>query len=215
MPTFERCDHEVEQLARHVLSKFETHQPLVESGATIDFVFAYADLDDKTGARVNDALTKNGVKALGIARAVPPKDRALGRRDAEIALDGDWWKEAQPEEKEALLDHELHHLVPKTSKGILVRDDKGRPMLWMRPHDYEFGWFSIVAKRHGRASVEVKQAKTMMDKDGQVYWPDLFTEGCTQPGVSTVTISTEGQSVTMPTTRFSSIAKDMKNKMKP
>lgn len=212
MPTFERCDTEVDRMAKQILAKFETHKPLLECGATIDFVFAYADLDDKTGHPVNDALTKNGVKALGIAKVVAPKDRALGRKDAEIALDGDWWKEAQTDQQEALLDHEIHHLVPKTSKGALVRDDKGRPMLTLRKHDYEFGFFTVIARRHGRASQEVIQAKALMDRDGQAYWPDIFGEAGSSVEGSTVTIESDGKSVTVPLTRFSQIAKEMKAK---
>lgn len=172
MPTFERCPKSVNRLADEILAKYESHAPLKNSGATIDFVFARADTDDN-GKLLNDALTKNGVKALGIARKLPLKDRAMGRADAEISLDADWWDDASDEERAALLDHELHHLVPKEDKRGFVTDDLGHQVLKIRPHDFEFGWFRCIAQRHGKASIECRQAKTMMDSSGQLFWPDV------------------------------------------
>lgn len=178
MPTFERCPKTVEQLAREILSKFETHAPVLDAGVKIDFVFAYGDRDERDNL-TSDALTKNGIRALGITRAIPLKDRALGRGDAEISLDGDWWKDATDEERAGLLDHELHHIELKHDKaGNIQFDDLGRPKLRMRKHDYEFGWFKVIASRHGNHSLERIYARTMMADSGQYFWPDLFkTEG--------------------------------------
>ena len=67
MPTFKRADESVNAMAKELLQEFESHMPLLKSAATIDFVFAFPDLDDETGEALNDALTKNGIKALGIA----------------------------------------------------------------------------------------------------------------------------------------------------
>lgn len=173
MPTYEKCPTEVRELANAVLCGFESHQPLLDARVTIDFVFARADLNEDNEP-LNDAITKNGRRCLGITRKIPLKDRALGRADAEICLDGDWWKDAPEEQRRALLDHELHHVAVRTNKNGVVRDDLGRPELKMRKHDVEFGWFSIVAARHGEHSMERIQAKTLMDAGGQVYWPDIY-----------------------------------------
>ena len=172
MPTFERCDSEVDKLAIRIIPEYETHQPLIAAKAKIDYVFAYGDRDDK-GELLNDALKKNGMKALGIPRKISLKDRALGRGDAEIAIDGDWWTEATSEERKALLDHELHHLAVKIDERGIVMDDLGRPKLQLRHHDYEFGFFRVIAARHGNASQERIQAKVMMDQDGQLFWGDV------------------------------------------
>lgn len=168
MATFKRCDDSVKEMADKLLSEFETHKPIVDAKLRIDFLFAFPELDETTGEPVNDALTKNGIRALGICRKIPLKDRAKGMGDAEICLDGHWWEHSDQAEQRALLDHELHHLVP-TSK----RDDLGRPLLKLRKHDFEFGWFSVIAARHGTASQERIQAKRMMDNAGQYFWPDL------------------------------------------
>jgi len=154
------------------MEEFETHKPLLASGAVIDFVFAFAETDDEGNVK-GPALSKNGVRAFGIARKLPLKDRAMGRGDAEISLDADWWDEADESQRRALLDHELHHLCPKIDKRGMVRDDLGHPIIVLRKHDFEFGWFNVIAERHKQASIEVRQAKMIMDNCGQFYWPEI------------------------------------------
>jgi hypothetical protein len=172
MPTFERCPTEVTDLANSILVEHETHSPLLDARVKIDFVFAYSDKDD-AGQPKNNALTHHGCKALGISRKIPLKDRALGRGDCEVALDGDWWVLADEKEKAALLDHEMHHFAVKIDKRGLVRDDLGRPVIQLRKHDYEFGFFNIIAQRNGEHSQERKYARNMMDAAGQYYWPEF------------------------------------------
>ena len=172
MPTFQKCPAAVIEMANGILVEYDTHKPLLDARVKIDLVFAFSDKDDD-GNPTNDALKKNGVKALGITRKIPLKDRVLGRGDAEIALDGDWWKEAPKEQQLALLDHELHHLSLKIDKRGLVRDDIGRPIIVLRKHDYEFGFFNVIAQRHGQHSQERIYAARMVEEAGQFYWPDL------------------------------------------
>ena len=173
MPTFERCDKSIETLAKELIEKYDSNKPLAICKVKIDYVFAYADLDEKDRP-VNDALTKNGVRVLGIARKISLKDRALGRGDAEIALDGDWWQKATDEQQAALLDHELNHIAVKSDKnGNVQFDDLGRPQIKLRKHDVEVGWFKCIAERHGGASQEQIQAKVIMDMQGQYYWPGI------------------------------------------
>lgn len=157
-------------MAKSLIAEFETHAPLADAGVKIDFMFAFPDFDESTGEPTNDALTKNGVKALGITRKLPPKDRAKGLGDAEVCLDGYWWDNNDEDDRRALLDHELHHIAV-TAK----RDDLGRPILKMRKHDVEIGWFHVVAQRHGSTSQERRQAKIIFDCYGQYYWPDITT----------------------------------------
>lgn len=173
MPTFQKCDKDVADLAQELLKKYEPHKPLIELEVKIDFVFAFADTNDK-GIETNNALSKNGIKALGITRKIPLKDRVLGRGDAEIALDGGWWQKASGDEQAALLDHELWHISVKADKnGNVKYDDIGRPEIQLRKHDVECGFFKCIAERHGDASQERIQAKAIMDKFGQFLWPDI------------------------------------------
>ena len=151
MPTFQRAPQDVTELANGILCEFETHRPLLDAKARIDLVFAYPDYDSK-GQATNDALKHHGRKALGVARRLGLKDRAMGRGDAEIVLDAEWWKEASEARRRALLDHELHHLEVRMESGVVVRDDLSRPKLLLRKHDVDIGWFALMAQRHGDAS---------------------------------------------------------------
>lgn len=175
--TYQRCPKPVEELKNELLCKYPEHKPLLDARVTVDLVFAYGTRDEKTGALTKFAMVRGGVRALGIARKISLKQRALGRGDAEIALDADWWDEATEPQRAALLDHELHHIGVSLTKMLQIkRDDLGRPKLYLRPHDYDFGWFAIIAKRHGAAAGEVEQAKRIADEHGQYFWPNLFPD---------------------------------------
>lgn len=187
--TFQRCPPGIGELACEILNAYETHKPLVDAKVKFDFVFAFAKVGE-AGERLGWAIKRRGVRALGYARIVDLKDRALGHGDAEITLDGDYWGEIGADKQRALLDHELHHIELKTDKfGSLVLDDLKRPILRTRPHDYEFGWFTVIAERHGEASNERIQARTILDKDGQFYWPEL-----TKSSGATVEVTSGGKS---------------------
>lgn len=132
MSTFQKCNGEVRKMAAGILSEFESHKQLLDAKVTIDYVFAFGERDDD-GNLISDALTHDGVRALGITRKIPLKDRVMGRGDAEVALDGDWWNGTASEEMQrALLDHELHHIALKVKKGQLLYDAHGRPELKLR-----------------------------------------------------------------------------------
>lgn len=173
MSTFQKAPTEVRKMASEILAEFDSHKPLLDSKVIVDYVFAYGERDDD-GNRVGDALTKNGIRAFGITRKMPLKDRVMGRGDAEISLDADWWNETANEEMQrALLDHELHHIALKVKKGQLCYDAHGRPELKLRKHDVEVGWFSVIAARHGKHSIEQMQAKVIVDMFGQYLFPQL------------------------------------------
>lgn len=172
MPTYQKADEEVEEIAKGILERFESHAPLVEAEVKFDFIFAFPTLNDE-GEPTGDAIKKNGVKALGLCRIINLKDRTMGRGDVEILIDHPWWEDATDEQREALLDHELHHASVKLKNGVVQRDDLQRPLIKLRKHDIEIGWFDIIALRHGAASLERTQAKSLADEVGQLYWPDL------------------------------------------
>lgn len=173
MATYQKCPKEVREMALELMTKFESHTPLLEIKVMLDFVFALADRDED-GKMKGPAIVRKGFRVYGQAKIVTLKDRALGHGDAEILLDGDWWDEDSTEEQQrALLDHELHHIAAKKVKGQYVYDDLGRPLLRLRNHDVEVGWFKLIAERHGEHSLEQRQAKMIMDGSGQYFWPLL------------------------------------------
>jgi len=176
MTTYKRCDESVHKMALGLLEEFsDSYEPLITTRAQVDFVFAYAS-HDKQGFTKAPALTHHGIRAPGQTRVLPLKDRAMGRGDAEVTLDHDWWADAPDEQRLAVLDHELHHLVvDKTAAGEVKTDDLQRPLLKLRKHDTQVGWFKIIAARHGPASQERMQAASLMDEGGQYFFPG-FTE---------------------------------------
>ena len=196
MSTFTKADVSVQTLASQLIEKFESHAPLAVAEVKIDFVMAFGNVNEK-GEQTGDALTKNGRRVFGLTRVLPLKDRAMGRGDAEITLDGDHWGTISGDEQAALLDHELHHLQVRTDKhGNVHVDDLNRPLLRLRKHDIEVGWFNVIAKRHGAASIERQQAKSIMDLTGQYYWPEI---------APSVTISSGGSSTTVPIGTFAKL----------
>jgi len=173
MATYERASEDVKEMANGILFEFASHEPLIKAGVTIDFLFASPNYDEQTGEPIGDAIMLHGQKALGVCRKIQLKDRAKGMADAEITLDKPWWDEASPEERRALLDHELHHIAIKIDKRGLVKDDLGRPVIQLRKHDVQIGWFKDVAARHGDSSVERRQARQIMLDHGQYFWPEI------------------------------------------
>jgi hypothetical protein len=145
----------------------------LDARVRIDFLFAYADRDDE-GEPTGFAILVHGVRAYGQCRIVNLRDRAKGNCDTEIVLDHDYWESVCEERQRALLDHELHHILVLANKsGVAKTDDLCRPKLKLRKHDHQFGWFDIVAKRNGEASIERMQAETILESSGQFYWPSL------------------------------------------
>jgi len=149
----------------------ENHPEIKEAKLTFDLCFCHAEKDEN-GDPTGPAIMHRGAQAAGVARITSLKERAMGRADAEISIDGDRWEDWTAETRLALLDHEIYHFIPKKDQlGHVKRDDLGRPQLTMRQHDYQFGWFTEIARRHGAASFEVQQAELMNKQAGQVLFP--------------------------------------------
>ena len=104
----------------------------------------------------------------------------------------------------------LEAAEPPEARG-LKRDDLGRPILQLRMHDFEVGWFKEIAARHGEASQERQQAHAVMQDSGQYFWPDIAGK---LDEKNTVTIATDKESVTVPLRRFSNIANQIEKDAK-
>lgn len=205
--TYDTAPPEVKRRADKLIER--NHSDLWKTEATIDYIFAVND----TG----DAVSHRGYPALAVVRIVNLKDRTKGMGDAEITIDAAKYAVMTPEQQDALLDHELHHLiVVRDDDGMAKTDDIGRPKLKMRKHDYDFGWFQVIAERHGMNSPEVTQAKIIWDDAHQSLFPfleDKVIEATVLPTErqnpltkpdTTVTLSAGGKSVTMSGEEFSS-----------
>lgn len=142
------------------------HPDLNEAQVKIDYIFAF----NETG----HAITLHGKPCLGLCKIINLKDRSKGMGDVEIQLDGAAWKSMTEDQRNALLDHELEHvIVVRNDDGDIKTDDLNRPKIRMKKHDYDFGWFECIARRHGINSPEVTQAKLLWDESGQAFFPML------------------------------------------
>ncbi len=162
--TYDTAPSNVKQRADALIER--NHEDLWKVEAKIDYLFATNDR--------GDAVSHRGYPALAVVRIVNLKDRTKGMGDAEITIDAAKYLRMTPEQQDALLDHELHHLiVMRDDDGMAKTDDLGRPRFKMRKHDFDFGWFTEIATRHGMNSPEVTQAKMMWDEANQSLFPFL------------------------------------------
>ena len=154
MPTYDTSSKDVEKLAAALRTK--SHQHLDVAKVAIGYLFAYAP-KDKKGDPKGPAIKNHGYPAAALVKVTSHKDRVAGLPDAVIILDGDQWPEWSEERRGAVLDHELEHLKLKTDREGAVRsDDNGRPLLKVKPHDFQVGGFSAVIDRHGEQAVEAQ-----------------------------------------------------------
>jgi hypothetical protein len=159
--TFSKANEEVSPMAEELMEKY--HQDLISADVKIDFIFAVAGLDPQTEEPTGPAITHQGYRALGLTKIMSLKDRTMGRGDAEILLDGDVWPALSDDSKKALVDHELHHLeVKRNARGEFMFDDLERPKLQLRKHDWQAGFFHIIADRWGQSSQEILQLRNLV-----------------------------------------------------
>lgn len=192
MKSYTPASDDVQERALALIKRY--HPDLEQVRIRIDYIFVSTDTD---GAA---ALTHGGYPAQAVVKIIGPKERAMERGDAEIVIDEENWNELTDAQKDALLDHELYHLeVAKNKSKKPKYDSCGRPVLKMRKHDRQFGWFDAIAARHGAASLEVKQFTEFTHETGQLYFGFGFGEAIAEmadklrpEGVESVTITTPG-----------------------
>lgn len=171
--TYSNSTDQIQPIAEKLIQK---HYPDLDAvDIKIDYLFATAQINDKTGEPTGPAIIVNGYRAYAVTKILSLKDRTMDRGDAEILIDGDLWPTLSWETQIALLDHELMHIECKrTKEGEFMWDDLNRPRLTLKKHDYQVGWFHEIAQRHGRHSIEAKQFHNLLFSDsdtGQIYLP--------------------------------------------
>ena len=162
--TYDKAPEHVHKRVADLIAK--NHPELKELAVKVDLLMVATD------SETAPALSLGGYACQAVVRSTNPKERASGLGDALIVIDRDNYDSLDDAACDALLDHELYHLVPKLDKktGAYKRDEHGRPRLGIRKHDRQFGWFDAIARRHGNASLEVKQARWILSEAGETYF---------------------------------------------
>lgn len=159
MPTYRKAQEEIREQVMTVMDAY--HGQLRDAGVLVDVLLANPNLD-ANGDPIGPAIRVHGYAAVACIRVLSYKDRVIRGFDAEMTIDADHWETAGAAEQVAIIDHELTHLELVTNDVGVVRDDAERPKLRCRKHDRHFGWFDLVARRHGEHSLEVQQARDML-----------------------------------------------------
>lgn len=85
---------------------------------------------------------------LGRCRKASDLSRELAEYDFIILLNEEAWQELYPDQRKALIDHELTHAqVTLDEDGEVKLDERGRPVWRIRRHDIEE--FKEIIERHG------------------------------------------------------------------
>lgn len=115
------------------------------------------------------ALTLAGCTVAAKIKLCSARDRVLTGSDVILETAADIWGVLNERQQEALLAHELEHLVLRMDKDgkTPLRDQfTGRVKLNMRPDDYLLTGFYDVAKEYGRDSMEVGRLAYMLHNSG-------------------------------------------------
>ena len=170
MPTYCKATHEDDDLLAEVMTLY--HADLADAGVRVGLLYAHAKRDDRTGEPRGPALKLHGYPCAALVRINSQRDRVQGKPDATIELDADAWEERPREEKVAILDHELEHLLlVRDDAGGVALDDANRPKLKMREHDLVIGGFVSVCERHKMAALEAQAYRDVHNTFTQRLFP--------------------------------------------
>ncbi len=149
----ECTDLEALNLLRNV--RKHLHKDLDEFEVTLAVIKAERKLNKDGEDTEGPVLALHGYECAATIKITPLNQRVLKVPDAILTINWEQWESLTKAEKEALLDHELTHLViSRDAENTPRYDDLGRPLLRMRKHDWHLGGFLEVVERHGIQSLD-------------------------------------------------------------
>lgn len=200
MKSYSKAPEECTDRVKHLIKCF--YRDLYDAGLRVDILSVTNDDPDAA------PLTHQGYKAAAVIRVLDSKARAKGAGDVEIVIDEAHYLTLNDAQKDALLDHEIHHVELRTNKkGRVKLDEHGRPKCGMRKHDYQFGWFTAIAARHGAAAMEVKQATQLFLREKQTFFAFVDNPAALPSGESVAEKLVQNASVGKAVQNFVDMAK--------
>lgn len=171
--------NDADDIIDSLIENEELFEPLKACGLTVA-VLSFTPKNE------GGKLMLRGCPCKAVVRKTNEKERAMGVKDAVIIIDQGVWDDLEDRQREAVIAHELYHLIPQQDGGEWKDDGTGtgtekfypffkfdahkRPILAMRPHDIEFGWFVAIATKYGTDSTEVEQAREIVSAHGQLLF---------------------------------------------
>lgn len=141
---------------------------------------------DGEGEPTDAALRRNSWRVAADLRLVKLRERVLLPFDVVMQVDAFWWADARPENRIALIDHQLTRLEFKRHENEIVKDDDGRPRLFVRLEDYCVTGFRECVVRHGAASIEYQQIAEFEKKHSQGWFAWAIEDDDGGGGVASV-----------------------------
>lgn len=161
MPKVHRkADPEVVDRVNAMLLKY--HPKLVELKIRVGVIMTRAGRR-ADGSLEGPSVVKNGVACAAVTRLTSLKERVFVDYDAIIEIDEDMWDFLNPAQKDALVDHELQHIIEVYKDGFPDTYDDGRPKLKLLLDDWALTGFHIIVERHGEAALEWGSVFKVMD----------------------------------------------------
>ncbi len=149
MPRYESADKELCQQVKAMLAQPQ-HSEAKAAGVTIHVVLAF-------GKNESPAIMHGGYQAAAQIRINNHRQRVEGLEDCTLIIDGDQLGEWSKAKLDALIDHELTHiLVQRDGDGEVKYDDCERPKLKLRKHDAQIGVFFDVMERHEAEAIDTQ-----------------------------------------------------------
>lgn len=169
MATFRKADKDICDLVSDVMRQY--HKPLHDAGVRVDVLLAHAPRNEKTDEPKGPAIKLHSYPCLATVRVTSQKERVAGLADVMLVIDGDQWPDLPDAQRDALIDHELAHVVLVLSEGMPQTDDCFRPKLKSRPHDAQLGVFWDVVERHKQNSLEAVAYRDVHRNFTQLCFP--------------------------------------------
>ena len=144
---------DTDDLVRRVTERF--HPELLTAEVHVAVLMTYPPVGDD-GKPTGPAIEIKGHACAGRIGLCNEKNRRLHGYDAIMELAADRWEEKSDRENEAVVDHELEHLVLVVKEGTLQKHVDGHPRIKLQPDDWMLTGFVAVAERHPANACEVQ-----------------------------------------------------------